>query len=107
MPERSVTSSKVPSPSVAEEAIALRAGGCRRRFGERTALDAIDVEPAVAVVVEQAHAAAHRLGQPAEGRGVIVVDEAEAGGSASSRKTGIRGPVAWRDGFAEVASAVE
>ncbi len=33
---------------------------------ERAALDRIDVEPAVAVVVEQAHASAHRLGESLE-----------------------------------------
>ena len=50
-----------PVAAVAEQAVAAwRMLGGR----ERPALDGIDVEPAVAVVVEQAHAPAHRLREP-------------------------------------------
>ena len=49
------------------------------RVVERPSLDAIDVEPAVAVEVEQAHAARHRLGEQVLRGLAVVEDEAEAG----------------------------
>ena len=65
--------------AVAEEVVAVAAGRTDR--GERPPLDGEDVEPAVAVEVDQRHAAAHRLGQPRRPpRAVpVVVGEAEAG----------------------------
>src|SRR5262249_10285151 len=65
-------------PRVAEEPVSVRralAGGGR----ELAALDGVDVEEAVAGEVDQAEAAAHRLGEAAEGRLVVIVDEPEAG----------------------------
>ena len=59
--------------AVAEQAVAVGERSCRRR--ERPALDDIDVEPAVAVVVEQADAAAHRLGELSRRSGPVVEDE--------------------------------
>ena len=59
---------------------------------KRPPLDAIDVEPAVAVVVEQADAAGHGLGELAE-RGLAVVEgEAQAGGLGVVGEGGRVGP---------------
>ena len=64
---------------VAEEPVArVESCGAGR---ETSALDAVDVEPAVAVVVEQADAAAGHLGELVDRRGAVVLDEAgESGG---------------------------
>ena len=71
-----------PVAPVAEEPVAgLGAGrllaGPRR---EQPALDAVHVEPAVAVVVEHGHAPRHRLGQEVLRGPAVVEDEAEPGG---------------------------
>ena len=63
---------------VAEEAIAGRRA--IRAGREGAALDAVDVEPAVAVVVQQRHAAAERLGELVDGRRAVVVGESQADG---------------------------
>ena len=52
--------------AVAEEAVAEGSGA--RAGRERSALDGVDVEPSVAVEVEDGHAAAHGLGELAIGR---------------------------------------
>src|SRR5262249_40340698 len=53
----------------------------RLRVGrEGPTLDRVNVEPAVAVVVEQAHAPAHRLGGLAQGGGAVEAGEPGAGG---------------------------
>ena len=82
MPERSVTSSKVPSPRLWNKRSPEPRDGDPRvgGTGEGAALDAVDVEPAVAVVVEQREPAAEGLGQLVEGRLGVVVDEPQADG---------------------------
>ena len=62
-----------PVTSVAEETVAIVATG----GVDRPALDAIDVEPAVAVEIEQAHATRHGLGQEVLWRLAIVEGKAE------------------------------
>ena len=77
-PSGSVTSSKVPSPRLRKR---RSPGGARSgRGGNGPPWTAVDVEPAVAVVVEQRHAAAGLLGELVERRLAVVVDEAQAGG---------------------------
>ena len=70
--------------AVAEEPIAggrsASLPGPPARAAQGSALDAIDVEPAVAVEVEQADAARHRLGQQVLRGLAVVEDEAKAGG---------------------------
>ncbi len=63
--------------AVPEQAVAAF-GGCLSG-GERAALDGVDVEPAVTVVVDQADAAAHGFGQALQGGCVAVVHEGETG----------------------------
>src|SRR5439155_16953654 len=65
-------------PPVAEEAVAGARG--LRVGGERSALDAVDIEPAVAVVVEKADAPAHGLRNLPRGGRAVVEAETEAGG---------------------------
>ncbi len=76
-PARSLTSSKVPSPRLRNRRSSHGEFGAR---GQRAALDGVDVEPAVAVVIEQGHAPAHRLGRPLERRIGVVLDEPQPGG---------------------------
>ena len=73
-----MASSKVPSPRLRKRR--SPSGGPARAGRERPSLDGVDVEPAVAVVVEQAHAAAHRLGDLSLLAGAGIVAEAEADG---------------------------
>ena len=83
MPDASVTSSKVPSPRLRKRRSPGGRRGLRRpldRLDHVPALDAVDVEPAVAVEVEQPHASRHRLGQWRSWSLAVVEDEAEAGG---------------------------
>ena len=61
-----------------EKAVAV--GGPARAGRERASLGGVDVEPAVAVVVEQAQARAHRLGNLSLLTGAGIVAEAEADG---------------------------
>ena len=63
--------------AVAEEAIAGRSPAASRQ--ERSALDAVHVEPAVAVVIEQPDPTRHRLGELAIRARIVVEDEAETG----------------------------
>ena len=51
---------------VPEQPVALHRRFRQRFFWQHASLHDIDVEPAVSVVIDQAHAAAHRLGKPAE-----------------------------------------
>ena len=64
--------------AIVEEAVAV--GGPARAGRERASLGGVDVEPAVAVVVEQAQARAHRLGDLSLLAGAGIVAEAEADG---------------------------
>ena len=86
-PARSVTSSKVPSPRLRNR----RSPGADRRIGwEGPALDGVNVEPAVAVVVEQADAAAAHLGELMDRRSAVIQDEGTpAGGRTPSSNEGI------------------
>ena len=63
-------------PEVAEQPVLV--GEPRRRWREDAPLDRVDVEPAVAVEVEQGDAAAHRLGELTGGRPAVVVGEDQA-----------------------------
>ena len=64
---------------VAEETVSLGRRGRRDLIGQVPTLNAIDVEPAVAVVIDQGDSAAHRFGETAQGRGVVLVDEPKPG----------------------------
>ena len=68
--------------SIVEQAIPR---ACRRRSGvggwsEGTSLDAVDIKPAVAVIVQEGESAAGGLGQLVEGSLGIIVNESEADG---------------------------
>src|SRR5439155_15708037 len=67
-----------PIPLVAEQPVAGRWGV--GAGGKPAALDGIDVEEAVAVVVEQADPTAHGLGELMNGGAAVLEDEEEAGG---------------------------
>ena len=70
-----------PVAPVAEQPVALLAVGAKRdRRREGAALDDVDVEPAVAVVIEQPDASRGRLGELPAGRAAIVEGEAQARG---------------------------
>ena len=77
---RRVASSNVPSPRLRNRRSRRRSGVRRDRRREGAALDDVDVEPAVAVVIEQADASRCRLGELAARRAAVVEDEAQAGG---------------------------
>ena len=64
--------------AVAEQAVAP--GWLSRIGGESAPLHEIDIEPAVAVVVDQADAASGELGELVDTRLAVLVDEREAGG---------------------------
>ena len=80
-----MASSKVPSPrlrkrrSPAVAGVVLGRDVIRFQGRKRAALDEIDVKPAVAIVVEQADAPAHRLGNLASGGRAVVEAETEPG----------------------------
>ncbi len=63
--------------AVAEEAVTEGERGAVRR-GERSPLNGVNVEPTIAVEVEERHAAAHGLGELAEVAAPVVEGEGEA-----------------------------
>ncbi len=82
---------KAPPAAIAEKSIAwLRVGGRglgiggtkdhgRRGWRKRAPLNDVDIEPAVAVEVEEPHAATARFGKLVEPRGPVVEDEFQPG----------------------------
>ncbi len=69
-----------PVSAVAEQAVAQLGPGRLGPGWEGSTLDEIDIEPAVAVIVEDGDAATDRLGDLVLRRLVVVVGEAEPGG---------------------------
>ena len=77
MPDPSVTSANVPLPRLRNSR--WRARRSHGLVDDRAAVDQEDVHPAVAVVVEEQPAGAHRLGEVLLGAGAVRVMEDHAG----------------------------
>ena len=107
-PAFSVTSANVPSGVLAVQAVPELAVGLvgqlagRHRVVDLRAVREEDVQPAVVVVVEQGHAAAHGLHQVLVRRGGVLVREVDAGRLGDVGELHIRsGRCADRAGAAE------